>query len=432
MRPAKYRKFIFKRYSFDKNQKRLELYYGYDDGLEFSESYSFDFKFVDYDAEALDRAIQLLFFMAGVSYYKMYLAPVIAVEAGQIDKPLAAFLSKTYQSGLGEFFYVNKLSPATPIDFPINCPQIRPAPASGLDGQLIGLGGGKDSLVSVEILRDQQRIATWSLNHRSQLEPLVEHIGLPHLWVEREWDSQIMKLNRQDALNGHVPISAILSCVGNIVGILSGYSDMVVSNESSASEPTLSYQGKDINHQYSKSLEYERDFQTCLSSLFGDSLRYYSLLRPYSELRIAEFFSALGFDKYKGVFSSCNRAYTHDQNHMFWCGECAKCAFVFLILTPFIERTELESLWGGKNLLLEPGLQKTYRQLLGIEGDKPLDCVGEVKEARAAMRLAQSRYPELSNYKFDIPNDYDWRAASEHLIPQATYSILQAKLKDLL
>ncbi len=45
-----------------------------------------------------------------------------------------------------------------------------------------------------------------------------------------------------------------------------------------------------------------------------------------------------------------------------------------------------------------------------VEGDKPLECVGEIKESRAAMRLAQQQYPELAKYKFELPDDYDYRA----------------------
>ncbi|MDB5168982.1 MAG: hypothetical protein JWO41_338 [Candidatus Saccharibacteria bacterium] len=423
-----YATFRFKQYDFDPATGLLSFNYGYDEALNFTETYHFDFPFVDYDPQALDRALQLLFFIAGVSYYKMYLAPEIVVETGQIDTPLAAFLTKTYQKGLGEFFVVNQLDVQTPIDFPINTEALAPV-ATNSEGLLVGIGGGKDSLLSAELLKATTVITTWSLNHRSQLEPLISVLGTHHLWVGRTWDPQIASLNKQGALNGHVPISAIFSAVGSIVSILSGKRDAIVSNESSASEPTMEYQGQSINHQYSKSLEYEIDFQACLSRLFGSSLRYYSLLRPFSELHIAELFAQNGYEKYKTVFSSCNRAFTHDQNHMFWCGECAKCAFVFLILTPFIEQADLEQLWGGKNLLLDPTLQQTYKQLLGIEGDKPFDCVGEIKEARAAMRLAQQKYPELSRYNFDIPESYDFRAWSEHSMPPEIFTLLEQELR---
>jgi hypothetical protein len=242
--------------------------------------------------------------------------------------------------------------------------------------------------------------------------------------VEREWDRALLEHNKQGAYNGHVPFSAILACLGTVVAILSGYRDFVVSNENSSNEPTLSYQGVPINHQYSKSIEFEQDYQEHLARCFGEGLRYYSFLRPLSELRIAELFAKVGFDKYKDVFSSCNRAFTHDSHRMFWCGECPKCAFVFLALTPFVERSNLENLFHGKNLLLDPALEPMYRRLLGIEGDKPLDCVGEIKETRSAMRLAQAIYPELAKYQFDIPETYNYKTLAPHSMPGEIYKVL--------
>ena len=427
---SKYQTFVFRSYNFDPTTKVLSLQYGYDDSLTFTETFTFDFDFVEYDQQALDRACQLLFFVAGVSYYKAYVAPEIRIDAGELDEQTAGFLSKTYQKGLGEFFYLNQLDPQTTIPFQVTAnTTLNMLSVSGA-GQLVGLGGGKDSLVSVELLRVQASLATWSVGHKSQLSPLVDRIGLPHFWVDRTWDRQLLELSEQDALNGHVPISAIFACVGSVVAILSGKRDVVVSNEQSANEPTLEYNGVAINHQYSKSQEFESDFQALLQHYFGDSLRYYSLLRSYSELHISKLFSQIGFEKYKDVFSSCNRAFVHTSDHMSWCGECPKCAFVFLVLTPFIERSELENLW-GKNLLLAPELESTYRQLLGIEGNKPLDCVGEVKESRSAMQLAFETYPELkTKFTFEIPGDYNWQTPGPNELPAEIYDILQTSLQN--
>jgi hypothetical protein len=416
-----YQQFIFESYAFNPATGKLRLNYSLDDAIHFTETYTFDFvaAFANYDVAVLDRALQMLFFVAGVSYYKTYLPPEITVNAGQIDTATSNFLRKTYQRGLGEFFYVNNLDPLTSIKFPINAPVLTPLTHTG-NGMLIAVGGGKDSLVSIETLRKQHAdAATWSVNHRPQLEPLVQRIGLPHYWVEREWDQQLLHLNEHGALNGHVPISAIFAAVGTVVAILSGRKDVVLSNEQSANEPTLHYKGVAINHQYSKSQEFERDYQQYLAATFGSSLRYYSLLRSLGELRIAELFAKEAFDKYHDVFSSCNRAFVHGSTQLSWCGKCSKCAFVFLALTPFIDRRKLEALWDGKNLLLDPSLRPAYRQLLGIEGDKPLDCVGEVQESRAAMQLAFALYPELrQEYVFTLPDDYDFRAIKSSELPE--------------
>jgi len=425
-----YKQFIFEDYQFDEAKHTLSLHYSFDGVVPFTESFHFDFDFAPYNPALLDRACQTLFFLAGVSYYKAYLAPELVVRKGEIDPEAAAFFSATYERGLGEFFYVNQLDPRTKVTFPATTDSLEPIHSNEKNtGQLIGIGGGKDSLVSVELLRDKMdNLATWSLNHRPQLTPLVGRIGLPHYWVERIFDTSLLEHNKQGAYNGHVPISAILAATGAIVAILSGRRDVVVSNEQSANEPTLEYQGMAINHQYSKSQAFEEAFQAHLAHTLGQ-VRYYSLLRPLSELRIAECFAHIGYDKYADVFSSCNRAFTFDQHHMFWDGTCPKCAFIFLALTPFIPRATLEKLFSGKNLLLTPELQPTYRQLLGIEGDKPLECVGEVKESRAAMRIAQRLYPELATiYRFDLPSSYDYTALGSHHMPPEIYNIFAKRL----
>jgi hypothetical protein len=413
-----YSEFVFSGYTFDKNSKTLDLNYSYSGGPSFSEKYKFDLDLVNYDELMLDRALKQLHLIAGVSYFKAYMPSDLVINY-ELSSSEAAFYSKTYSKGLGEFFYVNKLDPNTEIVFSPSVSTLQPI-SSNQEGLLIGIGGGKDSLVVVEaLMASGKKITTWSLNHKTQLEPLINTIGEKHIYVERVIDPKLLELNGDGVLNGHIPISAIIAAVGVVVAILSGNQDVIVGNEATADEPTLNYQGVDINHQYSKTSEFERDYQALLKESFGGSLRFYSFLRPISELYTAEIFSKIGFNKYKGVFSSCNRAYTLHSDHMFWCGECPKCAFIFLILTPFISREELVSLWGGKNLLLAPDLRTTYLNLLGIDGDKPLDCVGEVKESRAAMQKAFSVYPELKDvYSFYLPSDYDYKALGQSLMPE--------------
>jgi len=244
---SKYQNFIFKDYDFNIQTKTLRLYYGYDGLIEFCESYKFDFDFSTYDDVELDKALQSLFFMAGVSYYKAYLATNIVIDKGNINKASAEFLSKTYQRGLGEFFYINNLDPNHVINFPFNDFETPISEPSTKSGMLVGVGGGKDSLVSIEVLRKNgHNITTWSLGHRSQLEPLVDKIGLNHLWVDRQWDRTLLEHNSGDAFNGHVPISAILSCVGTVVSVLSSKQQAIVSNENSANEADLIFKGLEI------------------------------------------------------------------------------------------------------------------------------------------------------------------------------------------
>lgn len=415
----RYGTFVFEGYDFNAQSKTLALKYRYEDGPRFIEEYLFDFDFVDYNQQMLDSALKILHFVAGISYFKTFLAENIITTENTVDERLSEFLQTTYQKGLGEFFYVNNLDPRLEFDFKIN-KSLQQVSTSSNEGLLVGLGGGKDSLVSVEALKNSGlKFATWSVGHKKQLLPLVNVIGEKHFWVERRIDNQLTSLNSTGAYNGHVPISAIFAAVGTVVAVLSGYKDVVVSNESSADEPTLTYQGVNINHQYSKSSDFELDYQQLLKTRFGESINYYSLLRPFSELYISEIFCKRAFDKYHTTFSSCNSAFKQDSDHIFWDGTCPKCAFIFLAFTPFLEKKMLIELFDGENLLTKPDLAETYKDLLGITGTKPLECVGEIKESRSAMEMAKKIYPDLNKYAYEIPADYDYkRVGASHSPPE--------------
>ena len=163
-----YNNFIFRDYEFNEQTHKLHLYYSIDGIVEFSETYSFDFDFAKYDPEVLRRACESLFFMAGVSYYKAYMPKNIVVEKGELDNYMAAFFSRTYQRGLGEFFYLNRLDPLTKTDFPPTIEHDAQVVTPNNEGLLVGVGGGKDLLVSIEFLKGSQpKIVTWSFGHKS-------------------------------------------------------------------------------------------------------------------------------------------------------------------------------------------------------------------------------------------------------------------------
>lgn len=414
-----YDTFIFEQYHFDADTGILDLFYSFDDDARFHESYTFDIGIDTPDRGSVDRACQLVFFVSGVSYYKAYLAPKIEVRSGEIDLELASFLSGVYENGLRECLWKNGLDVRREIPFPVTSQRLTTVESGAIrQGKLVALSGGKDSLTSIELLRRvDPGVKSWTVGHREQLEPLVESVGLPHTWVDRRWDRAILDHNAVGAYNGHIPISAILAAVGVLVGILSGTRDLVVSNESSASEASVTVDGVEVNHQYSKSIHFEKEFQRILLHMFGEEVRYYSILRPFCELRIAEMFAVVGLDKYFDRFGSCNKSFVHGSGRLSWCGTCPKCEFTFLALSPFVEKERLMALFGGRNLLELSDLDGGYQQLLGIEGTRPFDCVGGVMECRKAMREAASRYPEVNRFLFDLDEQYDFRSEGPDCIP---------------
>jgi hypothetical protein len=338
--------------------------------------------------EALERAVALLHLIAGVSYYKTCFAPEISVETDLPDPELAAFLHRLYTRGLAECRFVNDLRGHEIPPFPSTGTGAPKAGPAGLgDRPLVPIGGGKDSIVALEAVRGAGREPLlFSVGKAPAVVRTVEVAGLPHVAVTRVLDPHLLELNRRGALNGHVPVTAVVSCLAVIAALVHGAGAVVMADERSASAASLTWDGIEVNHQYSKSWDFERRFAAIVAGHVAADLDYFSLLRPWSELAIARRFAAL--PAYHRAFVSCNRAFLLDRDRRTpsWCGDCPKCRFVALALAPFLDRDRIVSIMGS-DLLGDPTQLPGFAALLGIEADKPLECVGEVEESRVAMRL---------------------------------------------
>jgi UDP-N-acetyl-alpha-D-muramoyl-L-alanyl-L-glutamate epimerase len=196
------------------------------------------------------------------------------------------------------------------------------------------------------------------------------------LTMQRTIDPALIKLNDQGYLNGHTPFSALLAFVTLLAARISGAGHIALSNESSASEVTIP--GSDVNHQYSKSFEFENDFRTYISTHVCPDINYFSFLRPLNELQIAQIFSA--FPQHFDTFKSCNAGSKTNS----WCGKCPKCLFVRIILAPFIKEERLIAIFGNE-ILNDPELIPILNELTGMTDEKPFECVGTIDEVNAAL-----------------------------------------------
>lgn len=370
------------------------LVYAFDDGPELVERVTFP------DAPALappraaafEAALDLLHLVAGVSYYKAGVPGAIRVETSEPDAPTAAFLDALYLHGLGEFAYHNRLDLRGRIRFPSAGAAREAAPALGLPRRvLVPIGGGKDSLVSVEILKraGEDATAVW-VGHSPLIAACAGRTGMPMLNVRRELSPVLFEYNRLGAYNGHIPVTAINSAILAAAAVLYGYGEIAFSNERSASSATLEYAGQPVNHQWSKGWAFERLFRERLAARVAADLDYYSLLRPLSELGVAERFARTS--RYDDVFSSCNRNFRilGPKPADRWCGQCPKCHFVFLALAPFMPKPRLLGIF-GRNLLDDPALAPAFDALMEYRDHKPFECVGEGIESRAAMAALARR-----------------------------------------
>jgi hypothetical protein len=270
----------------------------------------------------------------------------------------------------------------------------RPAPAPGpaptvhrSGGLLVPIGGGKDSMVLIEALRPLgPRLV--AVNPHPLVVELAGQAGLELLIVRRRLDPRLAELNGHGALNGHVPITAIVSLIVAAGSAVYGYDTIAMAIERSASEETVLVHGVPVNHQYSKSLDFERLLADLLRTSVDPTLTYGSALRPYSELAIARAFATL--TPYHDTFCSCNTAFRHSADAGdTWCGECAKCRFVGLMLAPFLGRDQLTAII-GRDMFADPDQVAGFADLMSDQ-DKPFECVGERRESAAALSLLSER-----------------------------------------
>ncbi|HEY4530224.1 MAG TPA: UDP-N-acetyl-alpha-D-muramoyl-L-alanyl-L-glutamate epimerase [Luteimonas sp.] len=397
------RAFRFVDCGFDAATGVARLVYAFDDGPELVETVTLPgapFVLEGARAGAAEQALRLLHLVAGVSYYKAAVPGEIRIDGYDIDGATAALLDELYLQGLGEFAYRNGLDLHGRIRFPHDAAD----GTGGADGAaaeagslglrrhaLVAIGGGKDSLVSIEALRAAGIGQTVAWVGGSQLiAACAERTGLPTLNVQRQLAPELFEYNRQGAYNGHIPVTAINSAILAFAAVVLDADQVVFSNERSASYGSLIEGTGEVNHQWSKGWACERALAGHLRRKVASDLRYYSLLRPLSELAVARQFAKI--DRYDAWFSSCNRNFhlLGERPTSRWCGVCPKCHFVFLALAPFMPKPRLVGIF-GRNLLDDAGQIPGYDALMEYRDHKPFECVGEARESRAAMAALAAR-----------------------------------------
>ena len=325
-----------------------------------------------------------------ISYWKAACPPELVIKPFKINKEQIKWWKKVYFFGLGEFFYTNGIS--TDIDSFMQISSTGPKNSEKFSFHtssdfLLPVGGGKDSIVSLEVLSGNGNvIKPFILNPRGATLDTVKAAGFDlHdiITINRNIDSQLIELNKKGFLNGHTPFSALLAFVSLLGARMAGMGNIALSNESSANESTVP--GSDVNHQYSKSFDFENDFRNYVRTHISGDFNYFSLLRPLNELQIAKIFSEN--PKYFPVFKSCNVGSKSD----IWCGKCPKCLFTWIILSPFLDQQKLSSIF-GRNLLNDLDLKHVFDELIGKAATKPFECVGTVEEINVALNVLLDKF----------------------------------------
>lgn len=439
-----YNVFIFERFDYIITQEKIKIKYTFNlsDKYLFEPELSFSLE-RDYstlpDKSLLDNLIFNIGMIELVSYWKATCSPLILIKPFLLVEEQLVFWKKIYFHGLGEFFYLNGIETDPENYVNILCDSERKTSPVGLSLDpirvLVPVGGGKDSAVTLELLKDHFKVIPFVINPGKASMESANLAGFKNsevFRVDRTIHPKLLELNKMGFLNGHTPFSALIGFTSLLVAVFCNTKYIALSNESSANEPTVT---NGPNHQYSKSYAFEKDFRNYIQRYLSPDIHYFSFLRPLNEMSIAIIFSQ--FPKYLDVFRSCNIGSKNNT----WCGKCPKCLFTAIILSPFMSRDEIIRIF-KYDILDNNELWPIFDSLIGAADTKPFECVGTLDEINHALVLTIRKYGQnlpslLERYKltelyqryFNIGYAPVIRIEDEHFLDGPFVRILD-KIKD--
>lgn len=431
----KYPKFIYDKYEIDEDDEKFTFtFYFIVPGLT---TYTPVIKIykegktnIDYDL--LNYLVFHIGLIELISYFKCTCSKEVEIKAGYIDIEQIKWFKKLYYYGLGEFMYLNQIDCSLDELMNITCTNtnkyIKKVNYQG-QGNMIAIGGGKDSVVSLNLLNGLDNTC-FMINPKEPGIECVKEAGYDHyLKIERTLDKNMLELNKKGFLNGHTPFSSLVAFVSYTAAYITGKKYIVLSNEGSANEPTVL--GTKINHQYSKTYEFENDFNTYTNKYFNIDIKYFSLLRCLSEFQIGMLFAE--YKNYHKIFKSCNVG--SKSIPWKWCCNCPKCLFVYIILSPFIPKEEMITIF-GEDMYENKELLNIFIELIGYSSKKPFECVGTYSEVRYAISLVIKDNEELpyllkyykEHYPLELDVDLRNQYNKEHNIPEQFEKIVKEEL----
>ncbi len=438
----KYDRFIYQNYKIEQDEENIYLKYEFE--IQGLTTFQPTLKILkkDFKWHCLDKNIaQNIAFHIGIveaiSYWKATCSKNFYINCGKLKQEQIDWFKKLIYLGLGEFRYKNKIQ-VSQENFVQIITQGKEYKTETLPETLtdtiIPIGGGKDSNVTLELLKEtNQKRFGFRMNLEEVSKKCAKIAGLEEneiIEVNRTIDSNLLDLNQKGFLNGHTPFSALLAFITYFTAVTLGKKYIVLSNEDSANESNI--KGENINHQYSKTIEFENDFRTYVKQyICSNGPEYFSFLRPINELQIAKLFSQL--EEYHPIFKSCNLG--SKSKPWKWCCNCPKCLFPFIILSPFLYQEKLVTIF-GEDLFEKESLLQTLIELCGYAENKPFECVGTYDEVRYAIsktiQNTSGKLPFLLQYYKDHFEIFDSNLLNNYNeknnLPQEFDEILRGKI----
>jgi UDP-N-acetyl-alpha-D-muramoyl-L-alanyl-L-glutamate epimerase len=369
----------------------------------------------------LTPTLQALLLMLGINYWTVFPTKNMRIEGFTLTREQAEFWDSLYLNGLAEFFYLMKMDFRDLIAFPFDASAVAPEPARlELPSRALLLNGaGKDSILSAEILKASGKPFDFfafspSLAH----ERIGALVGAKTVTVTRRRDARINPIAVWHGVSAAYPSVSTFTFIATLLAELLGYDSIVFSNERSADIGNLTYRGLPVNHQWCKSSEAEAMTNEYIQRYITPSIATTSLLREFSELEIVRRF--VQHPKYLHSVTSCNSYFCYSRFEQrflrtpYWCKACPKCVFLFACFAAFLPKQEVVKMFGG-NVYAKKRHLSFIKRILGIEGFKPLDCVGEPEEMILAMHYAAKNKeyagtPAMRLFEERFPAGYDFQS----------------------
>lgn len=402
-----------------------------------------DLNFKDINSKYVQNMVFHIGLIELISYWKSTCSPKIIIKCGYLNAEQIEWWKKLYFYGLGELFYTNNIKIGIKEFVNIECTnKINKYEYEKIedtsDGYIVPIGGGKDSVVTLETLHiNKKKDYCLIINPKPVTLKCAEIAGFEStniIEIYRTIDKNLINLNKNGFINGHTPFSAMLAFLSYFVAYLLSKKYIALSNENSANESNVI--GEKINHQYSKSFEFECDFEEYSNKYLKAPVKYFSFLRPLNELQIAKIFSRQ--EKYHNTFKSCNVG--SKEKEWKWCCNCAKCLFAYIILSPYLYKEKLVRIF-GEDLFEKSDLLNTFLELTGNGETKPFDCVGTFEEVNFAIsKTIQNiekekgelpyllRYYKDNHNLVDISNDLTMIYNEENNLTEEQNAILRKEV----
>lgn len=364
--------------------------------------------------EVLTPTLEALLLMLGINYWCFFPTKNIQIKNFALTREQAQFWDSLYLNGLAEFFYLFKVDFRDLIAFPFDATKTV-APAARVTRPkraLVMNGAGKDSILTAEMLKEAGAPFDYFVFSPTRAHLRVAKlVGVNTISARRKVDPWI-----KPAFTSAYPSVSTYTFVALLLAELLGYDEIIFSNERSADIGNLTYLGLSVNHQWCKSTEAEHLINDYIRSFIAPDITTRSLLREFSELEIMKRF--VRYPKYFYAVTSCNSYFWIGPTAQFfsptnyWCKECPKCVFLFACFSAFLPKKEVLGIFRG-NLYTRRRLLPFFRRILGIEGHKPLDCVGEPEEMILAMHYARERgeyagEPAMNMFEEHFPPTHDF------------------------